>query len=236
MDHRKTKINLHVLIGLILLALASTNLHAQVKNSFFGINTGASFPIGNFKSTELNTGSFAITGLTVNMEGAWFFLPYLGVGASAGFSLNPLDVGALEWATYNTDPFLNDVIIRSEPFFTATAMAGAYSIYPVYKKFSVCGKLLGGLLYGNTPYQLYKPEYFLFGPAYYEITSAQDWKFSFQAGAGIHCDVSECIGLIAEATILYDNLSFNFNTSQGIRTDVRTIAMINTTFGVRIKI
>jgi opacity protein-like surface antigen len=236
MKLRKTIISIPVFIGILLFIVASRDLHAQVKNSFFGINTGASFPIGDFKSTELNTGSFAITGLTVNMEGAWFFLPYLGVGASAGFNLNPLDVGALEWETYNIDPFLNDISIRSEPFFTVTAMAGAYTICPVYKKVSVTGKLLGGLLFGNTPYQLYKPEYFLFGPPFYEKTSAQDWKFSFQAGAGIHYDVSGCIGLIAEATILYDKLNFNFNTSQGIRTDVRTIAMINTTIGFRIKI
>lgn len=220
----------------LILILFTSGIEAQEKPSFFGINAGAAIPFGNFKSTEYKTGSFAITGFTTNLEGAWFFMPRLGVGASAGLNLNPLDVASLEWAKVLSDPFMSDVSIRSEPYFTATAMAGLYTQFPIYKKFSATGKLLGGLLYGKTPYQLYKPEFFMVGPPYYEITSAQDWKFTWQAGLGIHYDISGCIGLLAEASILYRDLYFSFNTANGLRTDVHTIALINTTVGVRIKI
>ena len=117
-----------------------------------------------------------------------------------------------------------------------TAMVGGYTKIPVWRSFSFTGKLLGGLLYGRTPYQLYKPQYFFNGPAYYEITPAKDWKFSWQAGAGIQWDVSPCVGLVLEGVVLYDKLNFDFRTASGIRTDTHTISLVNTSLGVRIRI
>jgi hypothetical protein len=224
------------LILIFLLVILHGSLKAQEKPSFAGISSGFAIPYGNFRSTSLDGGSFALTGFAINAEGAWFFLPKWGVGASAGFNMNPLYLGPLEWEKVLNDPFLQDVSIRSEPFMTFTAMAGMYTRLPVWKQFFFTGKLLGGLLYGRTPYQLYKPTYFMVGPAYYEITPAKDWKFSWQAGAGILYDISPCVDLLLEGVIMYDRLSFNFKTASGMRTDVHTIALINTSLGVRIKI
>lgn len=225
-----------IISAILLLSVFQLQLRAQEKESFAGISSGFAIPYGNFRATNLDDGSFAITGFAVNVEGAWFFMPKLGVGGSAGLNLNPLWLGALEWAKVVNDPFLNDLSIRSEPFITVTAMAGAYTKLPVWRNFSFTGKLLGGLLYGRTPYQLNKPEYFFAGPPYYEITPAQDWKFSWQAGAGIQWDVSPCVALLLEGVIMYDKLNFDFLTANGIRTDTHTIALINTSLGVRIKI
>lgn len=225
-----------ILSTFLFLSFWNQKLFAGEKQAFAGISAGFSIPYGNFRATVLPEGSFALTGLNVNAEGAWFFIPKLGVGAAAGFNLNPVYVSALGWAKVVNDPFLNDVTIRSDPYLTITAMVGLYTKLPVYKKFSFSGKLLGGLLFGQTPYQLYKPEYFMVGPPYYEITSARDWKFSWQAGAGIVYDISPCVGLILEGVIMYDKLSFNFLTGSGTRTDVHTIALINTTLGIRINI
>jgi opacity protein-like surface antigen len=219
-----------LLAGLALPALS------QPGNSFVGFNAGMAFPYGKFRSESLDGGSFAMNGFSFYGEGAWFFHPRFGIGASAGFNLNPVDVSALGWEKVQNDPFLQDVTIRSDPYLTITAMGGAYTKLPLWKKFSFSGKILVGLLYGETPYQLYKPEYFIFGPPYYEITSAKDWKFSWQAGAGIQYDVSPYVGLVLEGVILYDQLSFDFQTANGIRTDIHTIALINTTLGLRIRL
>lgn len=208
--------------------------YGQDNPSFVGLNAGFSIPFGNFRSTDLEDGSFALTGMNVNAEGAWFFNPKLGVGASAGFNLNPVYVSVLGWEKVQNDPFLQDLTIRSDPYLTVTAMAGLYTKLPVWRKFFFRGKVLGGLLYGQTPYQLYKPEYFIQGPDYFEITSAQDWKFSWQAGAGIQYDISPYVAVILEAVIMYDQLSFDFNTANGIRTDVHTISLVNTTLGFQI--
>lgn len=220
----------------LLLSQINEPVFAAEKEAFAGMSAGASIPYGNFRATNLEYGSFALTGLSVNAEGAWFFLPKLGVGASVGYNLNPVDVSALGWAKVLRDPFLSDLTIRSDPYLTVTAMIGAYTKLPVYKKFSFSGKLLGGLLYGRTPYQLYKPEYFFSGPEYYEITSATSWKFSWQAGAGIVYDLSPCVGLILEGVIMYDKLSFNFQTAKRTRTETHTISLINTVLGIRINI
>jgi hypothetical protein len=205
----------------------------QNKPSFISIRGGASIPIGEYHQKNLEGGSFALTGFNVSAEGAWFFHQYFGVGASAGINFHPVDVGALGWEKVLTDPFLDDLYIRSEPYKIITAMAGFYTQLPIKGKFSAAGKLLGGLLWGQTPYQLYKPQYFLVGPSYYEITSAIDWKFSWQAGIGLRYEISPCFGLILDGEIIYDQLDFQFNTATGIRTDERKISFINTTLGIR---
>lgn len=220
----------------VLLFLTSFTSFSQETPSFVGFNAGLSIPVGKFRETSLEDGSFALTGMNVNAEGAWFFMPKLGVGASVGFNLNPVDVSSLGWEKVKDDPFLNDLTIRSEPWLTITAMAGAYTKLPLYKDFFFTGKLLGGLLWGETPYQLYKPEYFATGPDYYEITSARNWKFSWQAGAGIQYDISPCIGLILEGVFMYDQLDFAFSTANGTRIDTHTISLINTTLGLRINL
>lgn len=228
--------------NLILLLIVAFSLgtlkqvRAQEKTSFLGLNAGYSIPFGKYRSTNLEDGSFALTGMNFNGEGAWFFHPKFGVGASAGFSLNPVYVSVLGWEKVQEDPFLVDLTIRSDPYLVITGMAGLYTKLPVYKKFYFSGKLLGGLLYGRTPYQLYKPQYFLQGPAYYEITSAKDWKFSWQAGAGIIYDISPSVSLILEGVVQYDQLSFNFRTANGTKTVVHTISLVNTTLGFRINL
>lgn len=220
----------------LIVFLFSFQVSGQDNPSFVGLNAGLSIPVGKFRETNLDDGSFALTGLNVNAEGAWFFHPKIGVGASVGFNLNPVDVSALGWEKVQEDPFLNDLTIRSDPWLTITAMAGGYTRLHLFKGIFFTGKILGGLLWGKTPYQLYKPEYFATGPDYYEITSSRNWKFSWQAGAGFQYDVSPCIGLILEGVFMYDQLDFAFLTSNGTRIDTHTISLINTTLGVRINL
>jgi opacity protein-like surface antigen len=218
-----------ILISTFLLA----DVNAQKHPSFIGIRGGASFPFGKYHEKNLDGGSFTLTGFNVSTEGAWFFNPKFGVGAAAGINFHPVDVGYLGWEKVQADPFLEDVYIRSEPYKIVTAMAGFYTQLPIKGKLSFTGKLLGGLFWGQTPYQLYKPKYFMVGPSYFEITPATDWKFSWQAGIGLRYDISPCFGLVLDGEILYDKLSFNYKTGSGTRTDERIISFINTTLGIR---
>ena len=219
-----------VLISLVVLVISAS---AQKNPSFVAIKGGASFPFGKYHQKDIEEGSFALTGFNVSAEGAWFFTPKFGVGASAGINFHPVDVGVLGWEKVQDDPFLDDLYIRSDPYKIITAMAGFYTQIPIKAKFSFTGKLLGGLLWGQTPYQLYKPTYFMVGPPYYEITPATDWKFSWTAGMGFRYDISPCFGLVLESEIFYDQLDFQFETSTTTRTDKRIISFINTTLGIR---
>jgi len=208
-------------------------IFGQEKPSFVAFRSGASIPFGKYHEASLDKGSFTTTGFNVSVEGAWFFHPKLGVGGSAGLNYHPVDVSILGWELVLEDPFLQDVTIRSDPYQMITAMAGAYTQIPIIGKFHFTGKILGGLLYGKTPYQLYKPEYFITGPPYYEITSSKDWKFSWQAGVGLRYDISPCFGLVIDSEIFYDKLIFGFRTANGIRYDEHIISFINTTLGIR---
>lgn len=220
-----------ILLGSLLLVTGIN--YAQKKPSFIAIRGGASIPFGQYTYKNLESGSFTLTGFNISAEGAWFFKPKFGVGASAGLNFHPVDVGPLGWEKVLDDPFLEDVYIRSDPYVMMTAMAGFYTQLPIKGKFHFTGKILGGLLWGQSPYQLYKPQYYMTGPSYYEITSATDWKFSWQAGAGIRYDISPCFGLVFDSEIFYDELGFSFNTSTGTYTDKRIISFVNTTLGIR---
>jgi opacity protein-like surface antigen len=224
----------HLLLGsFIMIALF---VQARDKQSFVGLRSGISIPIGGYAAKELDGGSFTQAGFNVTIDGAWFFKPKFGIGGSVGLNLHPVDVVALSGERINSDPFLNNVVIRSEPYKIITAMGGVYFQLPFGNGFSFSAKLLGGLLYGKTPYQLYKPDYYLLPNNWAEITSAQDWKFSWQTGFGLRYNLSSCIDLIFDTGLFYDQLAFNFNTFSGLRTDTKTIAFINTTVGFRINL
>ncbi len=105
--------------------LLTLNIYAQEKKSFIAIRGGASIPFGKYHSTSLEEGSFTQTGFNVSLEGAWFFLPKFGVGASTGINLHPVDVSALGWEVVQNDPFMEDVYIRSDPYQIITAMGGS---------------------------------------------------------------------------------------------------------------
>ncbi len=212
------------------------SVQAREKPSFVGLRAGLSFPFGKYAATTLGDGSFTQVGMNVSVDGAWFFKQKFGIGGSVGLHLNPVDAAALATARLNKDPFLNSLVIRSEPWQIITAMVGPWFQLPVSPRFSFSAKLLGGLMYGKTPYQLYKPEYYLLPDNWAEITSAKDYKFSWQTGVGLVYNLSSCISLVFDADLFYDQLSFGFYSSTGYFTRNKTIAIVNTTLGFRINL
>jgi opacity protein-like surface antigen len=147
-----------------------------------------------------------------------------------------VDVAVLGWEKVQNDPFLEDVTIRSESYRSMTLAVGAYGKWEVTNNFSLNGKLLGGVMWMQSPYQLYKPTYFLVEPKWYEITSARDRNAAFIAGAGVQYDVSNCIGLKVDADYNYSKMVFSFNTAQGLRNEYRDIHFVNLSFGVVINL
>lgn len=209
-------------------------LHAQELPSFVSIRSGVSVPFGKYASKDLEKGCFTQPGINISLGGAWFFKPKLGIEANVAVNYHSVDVASLGRARIDSDPFLVDVTIRSNPYMIVTAMTGPVAQLALGGTFSVKGKLLCGLLYGKTPYQLYKPEYFGVDAPWAEITSAQNWKFSWQGGIGLAWYLS-CVGFVFDTEIIHDQLEFTFNTSGGgVRTDYKTVSIINTTLGILI--
>jgi hypothetical protein len=226
---------IRLFVATLSLATCFFYVSAQEKPSFVAIRSGVSLPFGEYHEKSLDGGSFTLTGFNVSAEGAWFFNPKFGIGASVGVNMHPVDVQLLGYEIVQSRPDLEDLYTRSNPYLIITSMGGLYVQFPVKKKLSFTGKALCGLLYGETPYQLYKPEYTMgAGPGYYEITPSKDWKFSWQAGVGLRYDITPCYALVFDTEMVYDQLTFGFYTPAGtVRNDVRTISFFNATLGVR---
>lgn len=221
-------------VALLFILFSTLSVKAQEYPSFVSIRSGVSIPLGDYASKELDGGSFARPGFNVTLGGAWFFKPKFGVEATASMNLHPVDVASLGRSRVDADPFLLDVTIRSDPYLIVSTMVGPAAQLPLGGRFSIKGKFLCGLLYGKTPYQLYKPEYFGVSAPWAEITSAQSWKLSWQAGIGLAYYLS-CVGFVFDTEIIHDQLEFMFNTSGGgVRTDKRMIYIINTTLGLHL--
>jgi len=217
----------YIIVGVIIIFL-SNSLNAQEKSYYIGLNSGLSIPIGQYKAKNLESGCFTQTGFTVGIEGAWYFKQFLGVGGQFGFNLHPVDVGLLGYEKVRIDPFLSDLFIRSDPYQIITGTIGLFYRWNFFKQWSFHSKLLGGMMWAKTPYQLYKPEYIMVGPEYYEITSSKDNNLMGLFGAGIQVDISPCIAVRAEGELQYSKMIFGFKTSSGSRYDYRTISFINT--------
>ncbi|MCX6235046.1 MAG: hypothetical protein NT175_10060 [Bacteroidetes bacterium] len=216
----------------ILFSFNILSVFAQEKSSFVAVRSGVSCPLGAYYSADLQEGSFTMAGFNATLEGAWFFKRWLGVGASAGLNLHPIDAGALATATMASDAFMTNLSVRSDPFRVLTFMAGPYACLDLRKNFSLTCKLLGGMIQASTPYQLYKAEYFMIGRYWYEITSSRDWEVSFMAGIGVRYDVSDCIGIMFDTDFTYNQCEFGFITYNGSITEHKKILFLNSTLGI----
>jgi hypothetical protein len=212
-------------------------LIAQQKPSFISLQAGTSIPVGKFHAKELPDGCFAQAGLSVSLEGAWFFMPWLGVGGNAGLYLHPVDVTALGFEKKLSDPFINEAYVRSDPYFSTSVYAGIFFNIPLVKKLSLTAKALGGMIYAQTPYQLYKIDYFMIGYKWAEVTSAGDYEGSFLAGAGFRYDLNDYIGLALSSDFTFNQCEFDFRTLDGsIRTDQKVFTYVNVAAGLIIKL
>jgi hypothetical protein len=207
-------------------------IQAQNNNSYVSLRSGISIPVGDYGSTNLQDGCFTLPGFNTGIEGAWFFRQHLGIGAQIGFTLNPVDVSSLGYEKVKDDEFLLDLTIRSDPYQIITGAVGGFLQWDFGKRISLNGKLLGGIMFAKTPYQLYKPTYYLVEPKYFEITSARDNNLMGIAGVGIRFSISPCISISIEEEYQYSSMVFGYNSATGIRYDHRNIATISTLFGL----
>jgi hypothetical protein len=223
---------------ILLISCLSLLTHGQKATGFFSLQSGVSMPVGQFQADELNGGGFAESGIGFSASGGWYFTEWLGVGAQAALNFHPVDVGALGYEKLQSDPFMEDVYIRSDPWRTYSGYAGLILNREIGKGFSVTGKLLGGMIYAESPYQLYKAEYFTVGANWYEITSAGDYEGSFLAGAGIRYWLrNNLVGFAFDGEFTYQEADFSFSTLSGeVRTDRQVISYVNLMLGLNLRI
>lgn len=225
------------ILFILLSFLYSAGSGAQDAHGYVALQAGPSVPAGKFHAKTLPDGGFATTGLNVSLEGAWFFRPWIGIGGYAGYQAHPVDVGALGLEKMAEDPFLTGLYIRSDPYRSYSLYGGLFFEKPLIRRLNLTAKLLGGLIYAETPYQLYKAEYYLIGEKWYEITAAGDYEGSFLAGLGARYYLNSCIGFSLNGEFTYNKTDFTFIQTNGSeRTEYQSMTYVNILLGVMVKI
>ena len=128
------------------MVLLSLPVFAQQKNSFFSVDGGSALPIGNFKAHGLTQGSFALPGIYLGAEGAWYFKEHFGIGGEVGLEYNNIDASSEATAKVNADPFLTALTIHAETFQVFHGAVGLYTRWKLIHHLSVTAKVLGGMI------------------------------------------------------------------------------------------
>ena len=226
MQHLKVK---NVCFGLLLLLFSFPFLvHAQKWN--ISLKPTLSIATGDFAAHKLHTGSFAETGFSGSLAIDYPIYKRWKIALEGGLALHAVDVAALGLATVQSDPFMEDVYIRSEAIRNTYLLAGANYTFDLPFKLRAEAGIKAGVMRSETPYQLYKPRYFLTGPEYYEITSAMDYSLALSAELAMLYPIQNCYEAGMSLQWLSASPAFGFNTSSGIRVDKRPVQMLNIAF------
>jgi hypothetical protein len=200
----KTKI-LYVVAMLLVTSLT----YAQEKaRNFIGFTVGASAPMGDFSKSEAgsfnnwnNSAGFAKTGFAAGVEGAYYFLPKIGVGGTLYFSdhggFSKTDVAKL--GDSYTDAFGVDesTVSTTGRYRSLNVMIGPYFSFPM-NKFTVDVRLFGGLLKSiSTPEMTVQLEDNTDSKFTQKSSTAS--AFGWQAGAGFRYALTDKLGLIVRA-------------------------------------
>ena len=228
---------IHVLVLLVLVLCTPFIVQSQEHSSFIGYRMGPSIPLGRYYMNDPEVGSYANPGMSFSLEGAWFFKPYLGVGAEISENLHPLDSYNLAYGKVIADPSLESLSLQSEPYEVRTYMAGLYFRWPIYKeKLFVQVKGLGGMIWMRAPDQLYAGTFFMGLKHSWCITSARDKKFGFLAGTGIEYYLFDRVGLILNAEYTKANMQFTYFTADDSYVKTHYVSYLNVVLGININL
>lgn len=170
-------------------------------------------PIGDYAAYDLDKGGFTTEGMSLGAEGAWYFYKNIGFGADISYSLHSVDAIGIANKKMEDAILLNQLYVRSDPYKMITTMAGFYYSINVMNGFTVEPKLLGGVMFGKSPWQLYEQELYLLGDSYYKITPSKAHAFAFKAGVAFKYEVSPCLALSLFADYSQSDLSYGFYSS-----------------------
>lgn len=224
-----------VFLTSFLLSLFITTFAGEGK-SFISLRSGVSMPFGDYSRKSIDNGCFTMKGVSLGAEGAWYFWKNLGVGIDVNYSIHPVDAVGLATEMVRVDPFLLDVYVRSDPYTMLTILGGFYYSYSLTQRITLQPKVVGGVIFGKTPFQLFEPTFFLLGPAYFKTTSSRDRSFAFKPGISINYHINNCIALGMHADYTMSNMAFGFYTHDGLEIRKRKIRYLDIGLGLTIKL
>jgi len=198
---------------LLSLMLAGIVSGQQKATHYIGISGGVSAPLGVYASTDAgafgtwnNFSGFAKTGFNIGLDGAYHFLPNIGVGGSINFSdhgrLSGADVQKL--ADSYTDAFAVDYsTVRTQGRYqTLNLFAGPCFSLPL-KKFTFEARILGGLTQNISSPEIYVT--LEDNPNGFKQKSSSHNAFGWQTGLGIRYALTEKISFTMRGDYFHTN-------------------------------
>ncbi len=188
------RIRLFILISCLFAGFASA------QDNYIGLSMGGSIPMGDYASTtEANKTGYAESGFSLNFQGNYYFMKFLGVGGTATFGMNGTAEEELktDWITYLEN--LHDVTIPDDAnvrFITSqwtyvNLFAGPVLSFP-FGRLSLELKAQGGMSVITPPERNIYITY-----TNVEITSnsaGHNVAFGYLLGAGLQFKPSEMYG------------------------------------------
>jgi len=226
MNHNRICSHLLQRLVLLLFLLVGFKAAAQLPVHLH-LHSGVSLPVFDYSAESLEKGSYTAAGfaagITVDSRvySNWFLM------MQAGMQLHPVKVGILGYDKVQSDPFLLDVTIRSEPYRMLHALAGPAYNWQIEAKLRLQGGIMAGLMHAASPHQLYKPTYFMTGPDYYEITSSTDYSAAVAGSLRLMYAITPCYEIGFTADAFAARAGFRFFSATGLRTDWRNITFLN---------
>ncbi|NPD83139.1 hypothetical protein HNS38_00090 [Lentimicrobium sp. L6] len=188
---------------------------AQETKSFFSVKGSYSIPVGDYAAYDLDKGGFTTEGISLGAEGAWYVYKNIGFGADITYSLHSVDAIGIANKKMEDAILLNQLYVRSDPYKMMTTLVGFYYSINVINRLTIEPKLLGGMMFGKSPWQLFEQELYLLGESYYKITSSKARSFAFKAGVSFKYELSSCLALSLFADYSQSDLSYGFYSSSG---------------------
>ena len=182
------------------LLFITTACYAQ--KSFMSLTMGSSIPVGSFSETEdIYSDGFAGSNFVLNFDGAYFFIPVVGVGGSFSFGSSYGGGESLENALY--DDIIEKFPILSVPVnpvysFDAgkwnyvNLMAGPQISIPI-NNINIDFKALGGLSFVFVPSRDISIE--LDNGEFQSSTQGDELNFGYVLGTGVRFGVGRGTGI-----------------------------------------
>jgi len=182
------------------LFLITTACYAQ--KSFMSLTMGSSVPVGSFSETEdIYSDGFAGSNFVLNFDGAFFFMPVVGVGGTFSFGSSYGGGESLENALYDdviekfpilTVPADPDYSFDSGKWNYVNLMAGPQISIPL-NNINIDFKALGGLSFIFVPSRDISIQ--LDNGEFQSSTQGDEFNFGYIIGTGVRFGVGRGTGI-----------------------------------------
>ncbi len=214
------------------LVLLNTTLGQEPRKFRINILSGYALPQGQLASKHFDNGGYAVYGAGSALEGIWKFHPHLSAGVSFSVSKFPFDENTYAQNLVDSDPFMDNLYMKSDAYKVLTYTGAIYYTGSICNKVRLTGNVGGGIVWAQTPDQLFSATYFGGIKRTYKITPAYCSKPVITTGLSCKYRVFEQVDISLFANYYLANLGFSFLTSSDSYTRWLTFSYINTGLGI----